>query len=182
MWWIISLIIAIPVIYAIFAFNKLIRGRVRCEEAWSDIKIQLKRRHNLIPNLIETVKGYAAHEKSVLEDVTKARTQAMQAKGMAETAKSENALANTLKTLFAVAENYPNLKANANFLELQRELSDTEDKIQAARRFYNGNVRDFNIALQSFPTNIIASLFHFQKRDLFELGSKEEAEVPKVKF
>ncbi len=182
MWKVILIIIALPLLYLIYAFNKLVKGRVRCEEAWSDIKIQLKRRHNLIPNLIETVKGYATHEKSVLEEVTKARTQAMQAKGMKETAKSENMLANTLKTLFAVAENYPNLKANANFLELQRELSDTENKIQAARRFYNGNVRDYNIAIQSFPTNIIANLFNFKKKDLFELSSEEEAEVPKVKF
>jgi len=182
MWWIILIIIVVPLAVVAMMYNKLIRLRTRAEEAWSDIKVQLKRRYDLIPNLVETVKGYAKQEKSVLENVTKARTAAMSAKGIGDSLKKENALAGTLKTLFAVAENYPDLKANANFLELQRELSDTENKIQASRRFYNGNVRDLNIAIQTFPTNIIANLFKFKKKDLFELASKKEAENPKVKF
>jgi LemA protein len=182
MWWIILVIIAIPFLAIILIYNKLIRGRTRCEEAWSDIQVQLKRRHDLVPNLVNTVKGYAKHEKQLLENVTKARNQAIQAKDMQETTQKENALSSTLKTLFAVAENYPDLKANANFLELQRELTDTENKIQAARRFYNGNIRDFNIAIQSFPTNIIAGNFNFEKKDLFELATKKEAEVPNVSF
>lgn len=180
--WLIIIIIVLPLLYIVYAFNKLIRGKVRCEEAWSDIQVQLKRRYNLIPNLIETVKGYAKHERGVFEKVTKARTQALEAKDVREQQKAENFLSSTLKTLFAVAENYPDLKANANFLELQRELSDTENKIQAARRFYNGNVRDYNISLQSFPTNLIASLFKFKPKDLFELETTEEAKVPKVEF
>lgn len=163
-------------------YNSLIRKRNRVEEAWSDIEVQLKRRYDLIPNVVETVKGYAKHEKSLLENVTKARAQAMGANTMEEHAKAENFLSNTLKSLFAVAENYPDLKANANFLDLQRELADTENKIQAARRFYNGNARDLNITIESFPSNIVAGMFSFTKRDFFELESAEEKEPVKVSF
>src|SRR3989338_2960304 len=136
--------IVLAVIWAIFSYNALITLTNRSKEAWSDIDVQLKRRHDLIPNLIETVKGYMAHEKNILEDVTKARAQALSAQNLTEKDSAENQLSHTLKSLFAVSENYPQLKASENFLELQRELADTENKIQAARRFYNGNVRDFN--------------------------------------
>ncbi len=167
----------------IFIYNSLIRKRNQAEEAWSDIEVQLKRRYDLIPNVVETVKGYAAHEKGVLENVTKARAQAMGAKTSDEHAKAENMLTNTLKTLFAVAESYPDLKANANFLDLQRELADTENKIQAARRFYNGNVRDYNITIESFPSNFIASAFGFAKKEFFDLDDKPaEREPVKVTF
>jgi len=154
----------------------------RTKEAWADIDVQLKRRYDLIPNLMETVKGYAAHEKQVLENVTAARSAAMDAKTPEEKIEKENALSQTLKSLFAVAENYPDLKASANFLELQRELSDTENKIQAARRFYNGNVRDFNIAIESFPSNVVAVIFGFKQMKLFEIAAEAEREAPKVSF
>lgn len=163
-------------------YNALIKLRVHCEEAWSDIDIQLKRRHNLIPNLVETVKGYAVHEKGVLENVTKARSQAMGARTMEEKAQAENMLTDTLKSLFAVSEAYPDLKANQNFLELQRELLDTEDKISYSRRFYNTNVRDLNIKVQAFPSNIVANMFGFKKKDMFEVTEAAVREVPKVKF
>jgi len=179
--WII-LVLALLLIWLIFIFNKLIRLKNRAKEAWSDIEVQLKRRHNLIPNLVETVKGYAAHEREVLEKVTEARTRAMSAQTLKEKGEAENMLTQTLKSLFAVAENYPDLKASQNFLELQRELRDTEDKIQAARRFYNANVRDLNIAIESFPSNIVAKLFGFKKMDLFEIEEAEERKVPKVEF
>jgi LemA protein len=146
--------------------------------------VQLKRRYDLIPNLVETVKGYATHESAAFENVTKARSQAMQAGTPAAKADAENQLSGTLKTLFAVAEAYPDLKANQNFLELQRQLADTEDKIQAARRFYNGNVQDLNTSVQSFPGNVIANSFHFQKMDLFQLTETDAAarEAVKVSF
>lgn len=166
----------------IFIFNNLIRKRNRVEESWSDIEVQMKRRYDLIPNVVETVKGYAAHEKGVLENVTKARTQAMGAHSNVEHAQAENMLSNTLKTLFAVAENYPDLKANANFLDLQRELADTENKIQSARRFYNGNVRDYNIAIESFPANMIAGSFKFSHKELFDLEEEAAREPVKVSF
>ena len=168
--------------YVLFAYNSLVKHRNQANEAWSDIDVQLKRRHNLIPNLIETVKGYATHEKSTLDSVTQARTNALSATSPADQAKAENALSSTLKTLFAVSEQYPDLKANTNFLELQRELSDTENKIQASRRFYNGVVRDYNTAIETVPSNIIASLFSFTKRDFFELEDEAERAVPKVSF
>ena len=176
---IILIIIVILVAAIIGIYNGLIKLKNRVDEAWSDIDVQLKRRHDLIPNLINTVKGYAAHEKEVFEKVTEARTAAMGAQTPAEKENAENALSGTLKSLFAVAENYPDLKANQNFLELQRELTDTEDKIQAARRFYNGNVRDFNIKIETFPSNIIAGMLSFTKRDFFaaEEGDKEVVEV-----
>jgi LemA protein len=178
----IVIIVILVALYALYAYNALVRQRNQASEAFSDIDVQLKRRHNLIPNLIETVKGYATHEKSTLESVTNARASALSAQTPAAQAQAENALSSTLKTLFAVSEQYPDLKANANFLELQRELSDTEDKIQAAYRFYNGVVRDYNTAIETAPNNIIASLFHFAKRDFFELTNAEEKEVPKVDF
>lgn len=164
------------------AFNGLVRARNRVREAWSDINVQLRRRHDLIPNLVETVKGYAAHEKEVLEDVVKARTQAVTAGSIEQKGQAENQLTGALNKLFALSENYPNLKANENFMKLQDELTDTEDKIQAARRFYNTNVRDYNTRLQSFPTNIIASTFSFKSEDFFQLDSAEEAKLPEVKF
>ncbi|PIS41142.1 MAG: hypothetical protein COT25_04690, partial [Candidatus Kerfeldbacteria bacterium CG08_land_8_20_14_0_20_42_7] len=152
------------------------------QEAWSDIDVQLKRRYDLIPNLVNTVKGYAEHERELFEKVTEARSRAMQAQGPEEKGKAENMLAGTLKSLFAVAENYPNLKANENFAKLQDELSDTENKIQAARRFYNGNVRDFNTKIQSFPTNTIAGMFNFKAYEFFELEQPEAKEPVKVEF
>ena len=157
------------------SYNGFIRLRTRAEEAWSDIDVQLKRRYELIPNLINTVKGYMDHERETLESVTKARTAAMGAGTVGEQAASENMLTDALKSLFAVSESYPDLKANENFLELQRELTDTENKIQASRRFYNTNVRDLNIKIDSFPSNIIAGIFKFIKRDFFELTEDEQA-------
>lgn len=169
------------VLYVIVLFNGLIRLRNRVSEAWSDIDVQLKRRYDLIPNLINTVKGYAAHEAGVFERVTAARAAAMQAGTAASKAQAENMLSSTLKSLFAVAEAYPDLKANQNFLELQRELSDTENKIQAARRFYNGNVLELNNKIDMFPSNIIAGLFNFGKREFFEVADGEKEPV-KVEF
>lgn len=177
-------IIAIVIIAIVAMYNGLIRLKNRVEEAWSDIDVQLKRRHDLIPNLVETVKGYAAHEQGTLEKVINARNTAMQAMSggnSKQLAEAENALAGTLKSLFALSEAYPDLKANQNFLELQRELTDTEDKIQAARRFYNGNVRDFNTKLQVFPTNLIAKQLGFSAREFFA-AAEEEKEVVAVKF
>jgi LemA protein len=169
------------VFWVIFLFNGLIRLKNRVEEAWSDIDVQLKRRYDLIPNLIETVKGYAKHEREVLESVTEARTRAMGAQDTKDQVEAENMLSDTLKSLFAVSENYPDLKANQNFLELQRELSDTENKIQASRRFYNGNVRDFNTKIQSFPNNMIAGTLNFKEKDFFEAGEEEKKNI-QVKF
>lgn len=158
-------------------YNGLITLKNRVDEAWSDIDVQLKRRYDLIPNLINTVKGYATHEKELFENVTKARTAAMNAGTPGEKQDAENMLSGTLKSLFAVSENYPDLKANQNFLELQRELSDTEDKIQASRRFYNGNVRDFNTKIQVFPTNLIAGMLGFAKREFFAADEAEKENV-----
>jgi len=180
MWVILGLIVLI-VIWAIAIYNGLIRLKNRVDEAWSDIDVQLKRRYDLIPNLVNTVKGYAAHEKEVFEKVTEARTRAMAAQSAPDKAKAENMLSQTLKSLFAVAEAYPDLKANQNFLELQRELTDTEDKIQAARRFYNGNVRDFNTKIQVFPNNIFAGMLGFTSREFFEAAGTEKEPV-KVEF
>ena len=169
-------------LWAVGLYNGLVKLKNRAKEAWADIDVQLKRRYNLIPNLVETVKGYASHEKEVFQKVTEARTRAMGATSVKEKQEAENALSGTLKTLFAVSEGYPELKASQNFLELQRELRDTEDKVQAARRFYNTNVRDLNIKLESFPANLIVSMLGFKKMDLFELIAAEERAVPKVKF
>ena len=163
-------------------YNSLVRKRNRVGEAWSDIEVQMKRRYDLIPNVIETVKGYAAHERGVFENVTKARAAAMGATTPQEHAKAENMLSSTLKSLFAVAEAYPDLKANTNFLELQRELSDTENKIQASRRFYNGTVLDLNNAIQMFPTNLLAGMFGFAKREFFDLEEEAAKNPVKVSF
>lgn len=175
------IVLATLVLWAILIYNGLIRLKNRVDEAWSDIDVQLKRRHDLIPNLVNTVKGYAAHERELFEKVTAARAAAMGAQSPAEKERTENMLSNTLKSLFAVAENYPDLKANQNFLELQRELTDTEDKIQASRRFYNGNVRDFNTKIEIFPSNIFASVLGFKKRDFFQAEEGEKG-LPEVKF
>jgi len=175
-------VIAVIVFWAIFTYNRLIALRNRSKEAWSDIDVQLKRRYNLIPNLVETVKGYASHERELFEKVTQARTQAMGAQTIEERSKAENTLSSTLKSLFAVAENYPQLKAAGNFLELQRELRDTEDKVQASRRFYNGNVRDLNIKIERFPEKIIASFLNFKKMDFFEIEEAGAREPVKVNF
>ena len=177
----ILIIVIVIGIWLALTYNRLVTLRNRAQEAWSDIDVQLKRRYNLIPNLVETVKGYAAHERGVFEKVTEARTRAMGAQTVREKADAENFLSQTLKSLFAVAENYPDLKASQNFLELQRELRDTEDKIQAARRFYNTNVRDLNIKIESFPANIVAGLFGFSKMDFFEIEG-EAREPVSVKF
>ena len=161
------------------SYNSFVSYVNRTKEAWADIEVQLKRRYDLIPNLVNTVKGYATHEASAFEKVSEARSKAMQSGGsLAEKGEVENALSGTLKSLFAISEAYPDLKANANFLELQRELSDTENKIQSARRFYNGNVRDLNIAIESFPGNIIAKTFNFSKMELFELADNDAAQQP----
>ena len=178
---IIIIILAILVLWVIMMYNGLIKLKNRVDEAWSDIDVQLKRRHDLIPNLINTVKGYATHEKELFEKVTAARTAAISAGTPAQKEEAENMLSGTLKSLFAVAEAYPDLKANQNFLELQRELTDTEDKIQASRRFYNGNVRDFNTKIEVFPTNIFAGMLHFAKRDFFQAEASEKENV-EVKF
>lgn len=168
-------IIAVAVLLAIFSYNGFVSKVNRTKEAWADIDVQLKRRYDLIPNLVASVKGYAAHESAAFQNVTEARSKAMQAGSPSEKAQAENALTGTLKSLFAVAEAYPELKANENFLQLQRELGDTEDKIQAARRFYNGNVQELNTAVQSFPSNVIAGMFGFKAMDLFQLSEEESA-------
>jgi LemA protein len=185
----IYIIIAVIVIILLILgtmYNGLVRLNIRAQEAWSDITVQLKRRYDLIPNLVNTVQGYAAHEKSVFEDVANARSQAMNAQGVKATADAENQFSQTLKSLFAVTENYPELKANENFLELQSQLVDTEDKIQAARRFYNAIVRDFNTRRKTFPTNTFANILGFkQDKEFFELDEAQMAQVaeaPEVKF
>ena len=175
------IVLAVVAAWVVFAYNNFVRMVNRAKEAWADIDVQLKRRYDLIPNLMETVKGYVKHERETLEKVTAARVAAMDASGPAARGAAENMLTGALKSLFAVAEAYPDLKANQNFLELQRELSDTENKIQAARRFYNGNVRDLNTAIESFPGNVIAGMFHFVPREFFELEAGEAAARQPVK-
>lgn len=179
-------VIAVVILWLITVYNSLIRGKNRVDEAYSDIDVQLKRRYDLIPNLVETVKGYMTHERGTLEKVTEARTAAMATHdrpgaSLAEREQAENMLSGTLKTLFAVTENYPELKASQNFLQLQDEISDTENKIQASRRFYNGNVRDFNTKIQVFPTNIFAGIMKFVKYDFFAAAEQEKQNV-QVKF
>lgn len=169
-------------LWLIMTFNGLIRLRNQVDEGWSDIDVQLKRRHDMIPNLVEIVKGYAKHESAVFENVTKARTAAMAAGNPAEQGKAENMLSSTLKSLFAVAEAYPDLKANQNFLQLQDTYRDTEDKIQASRRFYNGVVRDFNTKLQVFPTNMVGNMLGFKSRDFFAVDNPEERENVQIKM
>lgn len=183
-WIILGIIILLAIVVGAM-YNSLVTLRVRVDEAWSDITVQLKRRLDLIPNLVETVKGYAKHESGVFEAVTKARTEALNAKGVKETAVADNQFEGALKSVFAVAEAYPELKANQNFIELQQELVDTEDKIQASRRFYNGGVRDLNTKVQTFPSNIIANMFSFKGREFFELSESEQKQAEKpveVKF
>ena len=170
-------IIVIIALILIGIYNGLVRSKNRVDEAWSDINVQLKRRYDLIPNLVNSVKGYAAHESKVFEDVSAARSAAMGATSIQDKAQAENQLAGALKSLFAVSEAYPDLKASQNFQQLQEELVDTEDKIQAARRFYNGNVRDFNTKLQVFPTNLFASLLGFKPREFF--GTDDQAAIEK---
>jgi len=185
---VIVIVILLLVVIAVGMYNGLVRLNVRADEAWSDITVQLKRRADLIPNLVETVQGYAKHEKSVFEDVTKARaaTLSAQSQGPEATAKAENQFQQTMKSLFAVAENYPQLRASENFQELQSELVDTEDKIQASRRFYNGVARDFNTKRKVFPTKVFANMLGFNKdREFFEVDEAEEVQIQepvKVKF
>ena len=179
--WIIILALIIFALYGVSVYNGFVRLRNATKEAWSDIEVQLKRRYDLIPNLINTVKGYMAHEQGTLQKIVEARAAAMNATGeMKEMSKVEGTLSGALKTVFALAENYPDLKANTNFLELQRELRDTEDKIQSARRFYNGNVLAYNTKIEQFPSNIIAGMFHFEPKVFFELtdGERDEANHP----
>lgn len=185
MTWIILGVIVLIAMMLIGIYNGLVKANVRVDEAWSDITVQLKRRTDLIPNLVNAVKGYAKHEKDVFENVTKARSAIMGANGVAETAKAENMFQSAMKSLFAVAEAYPDLKANENFKQLQDELVDTEDKIQAARRFYNGSARDLNIKVKTFPTNIFAGMLGFKVRDFFEVDEAEAAVInktPEVSF
>lgn len=173
--WILLAVVAVLGLWVAFSYNRFISLITRSKEAWSDIDVQLKRRYDLIPNLVNTVKGYATHESQAFENVTKARSAAMGTQNLADKAKAEDMLTGAIGKLFAIAEAYPELKANQNFLALQTELSDTENKIQAARRFYNGNVRDLNTNVQSFPSNIIASIFRFAPMQFFELGEADAA-------
>lgn len=179
---IIIALIAIVAFVAVGIYNNLVKLRNTSEQAWSDVDVQLKRRYDLIPNLVETVKGYASHEKETFEKVVQARNQAMGASSPGEKAQAENFLQSTLKSLFALSEAYPDLKANQNFLDLQDELSNIEEQIQLARRYYNAVVRDLNTKIESVPSNIIASQFNFEKKEYFELDSEEERATPKVDF
>ncbi len=178
------IIIILGVLIAAFVgiYNSLVRLRNTADQSWSDIDVQLKRRHDLVPNLVETVKGYAAHERGTFEKVVQARNAAMQATSPADKAQAENALQATLRSLFALAENYPELKANQNFIELQKELSNIEEQIQLSRRYYNAVVRDLNTKIESVPSNIVANMYGFKKKEYFELDSTEERRAPEVKF
>jgi LemA protein len=185
--WIVIAIVAVLILWAIASYNRFITLKNRVSEAWADIDVQLKRRYDLIPNLVNTVKGYAAHESGTLEKVIAARNSAMATMSgsgsLAEKGAAENQLSTSLKSIFALSESYPDLKANANFVELQRELSDTENKIQASRRFYNGNVKDYNTMREVFPGSIIAGMFHFTAKELFQLAEDDAARnVVEVKF
>lgn len=177
------IILGIVLFWGIISYNTLITKKIRTTEAWADIEVQLKRRYDLIPNLVNTVKGYATHESTAFEKVTEARAQAMQSSGVAGHAETEAVLGKAVTGLFGIAEAYPELKANQNFLALQNELSDTENKIQAARRFYNSNVRDFNTAIEVFPSSLIAKVFSFQKSDFFDIPDDGVEQKPvEVKF
>lgn len=176
--WIIIAIVVVVAVGVIAIYNGLVTVRTRVEEAWSDITVQLKRRMDLIPNLVNTVKGYATHEKEVFEKVTEARANTLNAQGPAQTAKAEGEFEKALKSLFAVAENYPQLRATENFQQLQADLTDTEDKIMASRRFYNGAARELNIKIDSFPSNLVAGMFGFKKREFFEVADQAAAEKP----
>lgn len=179
---VISLIAVAVAAWAIMNYNRLVKLQVRAKASWQDIDVQLKRRYDLIPNLVETVKGYASHEKKVFEQVTIARTQAINASSPKEQALAEEGLKNTLKSLFAVVENYPDLKANANFLELQRSFEQVEDTVQRSRVYYNAVVRDFNTRIRIFPQSVIANMFHFQKREFYMLPNEEQREAPRARF
>ena len=180
---VVGVVLVLAIGFIVATYNGLVTLRNRVEEAWSDITVQLKRRTDLIPNLVNSVKGYATHEKEVFEKVTEARSAIMDAKGVKDTAEAESTLEGALKSLFAVAEAYPDLKANQNFMQLQQELVDTEDKIQASRRFYNGGVRDLNTKIQTFPANIVAGMFNFQAKEFFEVEDRASVENPvEVKF
>lgn len=178
---IIIIIVAVLLLGVVLMYNSLVRLRNRTDEAWSDIDVQMKRRYDLIPNLVDTVKGYAKHEKELFENVTKARTEAINADGVKQQAQAENMLTDALKSVFAVAENYPDLRATENFQKLQDELSDTENKIMASRRFYNANVRDLNTKIETFPTNLLAGMFGFKQREFFELDEGDAAAREPVK-
>jgi len=185
MTWIVIGVVAALLLLIIYIYNSLVRAKVRVDEAWSDITVQLKRRYDLIPNLVETVKGYAKHEKKVFTDVTKARTEAMKAQTVGEAAQADNMFQAALKSLFAVAEAYPQLRASENFQKLQDEVTDTEDKIQASRRFYNGSVRDLNIRIQTFPNNLFANALGFKLREFFDVDENQQlavSEPVKVEF
>ena len=175
-------LVAVIVLWLVVAYNGLVRLRNRVKEAWAQIDVQLKRRYDLIPNLVETVKGYAAHERETLDRVIKARQAGLDAKGVAAQAQAENMITGALRQLFALAEAYPNLKANENFLALQEELSSTENKISFARQYYNGEVRSLNTRIETFPTNIVARLFNFEQAEFFEVEDAAQREAPKVKF
>ena len=180
--WIILFVLVLVLVFVIGMYNSLVQLRVRADSAWSDIDVQLKRRHDLIPNLVETVKGYAAHEKGTFENIAKFRSQAMQATTPADKAVAENQLTGALKSLFAVAENYPELKASEEFTQLQSSLSQTEDAIQNSRRYYNAVVRDLNTKIATFPSNMIAGMFSFQPRQFFQTETAEDRATPVVKF
>jgi len=175
-------VVVIILLWGVFSYNRFVRLRVRAEESWRDIDTQLKRRWDLIPNLVETVKGYAAHEKGVFERVTEARARALDAKGPREQAEAEEGLKNALFSLFAVAENYPQLRANENFLELQHTLEEAEDAIQRSRRYYNAVVRELNTNILTFPRSIIAAIFHFKEREFYILPDEGERQAPQVRF
>ncbi len=179
---VILLLLVGGLVFLVVIYNNLVGLRVRADSSWSDIDVQLKRRHDLIPNLVETVKGYAGHEKTTFENVTKFRSMAMQATGPAERAEAEGQLTMALKSLFAVAENYPQLRASENFTSLQKSLAEIEDHLQNARRYYNAVVRDLNTAIQSFPSNLVAGMFGFQQKAFFQLDAAAEREAPAVKF
>ena|SRR5947209_5300942 len=182
MLYVVLILIALAIVMLASMYNSLVKLRVRADSAWSDIDVQLKRRHDLIPNLVETVKGYAAHEKGTFENVAKFRSMAMQATGPAERAQAEGQLSNALKSLFAVAESYPQLRASEQFTSLQGSLNSIEDNIQNARRYYNAVVRDYNTRVQSFPTNLLAGMFGFQARQFFEMDNAADRENVAVKF
>ena len=180
--YIVGAIVLVIIIWAVALYNRFVTLTNRVKEAWSDIDVQFKRRYDLIPNLVETVKGYAAHEAGTLTQVTEMRTRAMNATAPAEKAEAENMLSGALKSLFAVSENYPNLKANENFMQLQEELTSTENRISFARQYYNDSAAIYNQALETFPSNMVAGMFHFQPRDFFEVEAPAERQAPKVQF
>ena len=175
-------IIAIVLLYLITSYNNLIKKKNMVEEGWSSIDVQLKRRSNLIPNILNSIKGYMSHEKKLFEEITKLRSQSEAADNVTDQGKAESSLSSSLMNLFAVAENYPELKANENFLDLQKQLQEIEDNIQMARRYYNGTVRNNNMLVESFPTNLVANAFSFKKADFFEIENQDDRNVPKVEF